>query len=241
MTESRQDPNMQLDEDRLRTSLAGMAPAAPSTGVLERVRGRVERRRHRFRSGVALCALAVAAGGVALGLEFTTGIRTASPPESGRSVAPATSTPGRRLAGPTYAPVHGADGTARSAPGPVPPPCPANVKVPTFATGRYCGPVPGPGDGLGTDGLCTGNEAGPPCGAGAGRGHLYPYTLPGSCDGLTIFDGGKWVVTLTSPTPVAPFRGWIQLERKDLAVWIAPDGAIGLVPYTGQALGTCRG
>lgn len=108
-----------------------------------------------------------------------------------------------------------------------------------MATGRYCGPAPTAGNGLGTDGLCTGQESSPPCGAGVVRDRYYAYTMPGTCQGLIIFDGQQWVSELPPVTRVPPFYVWMRLGADTLG-FIAPTGAVGFEPYHGQALNPCR-
>jgi hypothetical protein len=128
-----------------------------------------------------------------------------------------------------------------SGPGPVPPPCPTDLTVPSMATGGFCGPLPSAGNGRGDDGECTGQETTAPCCPTLVLGRYYSYTMPGSCDGLTIFDGRRWVSELPPSSPVADFDVWIALTTSDTAVWISPKGSVGLQPYAGQPLFTCSG
>ncbi len=86
----------------------------------------------------------------------------------------------------------------RSGPAPVPPPCPADQSQPAM-NGRFCGPNPTRGTGLGPSGECTGRETTPPCGPGMIAGRYYAYTLPGRCDGSLILDGRRWRSELPPP------------------------------------------
>ena len=110
-----------------------------------------------------------------------------------------------------------------------------------MTSGSFCGPAPGPGDGLGPNGTCTGKETVAPCGGGVVPGQFYSYTAPGTCSGLMTFDGKLWVSELPPPNPVPAFDVWILLSANGSVRWIAPTGSVGLEPYTGQALATCRG
>ena len=110
-----------------------------------------------------------------------------------------------------------------------------------MATGRYCGPQPLAGTGLGLNGECTGREAAPPCGPGVIPDHYYAYTMLGSCSGLIIFDGRRWVSELPPPTPVPAFDVWMRLTGSGTLGWISPRGAVGFQPYTGQPLHACSG
>jgi hypothetical protein len=46
---------------------------------------------------------------------------------------------------------------------------------------------------------------------------------------------------LPPANPVSAFDVWIQLSANGSVRWIAPTGSVGLVPYRGQALPSCRG
>jgi hypothetical protein len=124
-------------------------------------------------------------------------------------------------------------------PPPRPAPCPTDVMVPTMATGSFCGPQPTAGNGLGPDGQCTGQETGPPCGPGVVVNHYYAFTLPGTCNGLIVFDGRRWVSELPPPTPVPDLDVWMRLTSTGTVGFIGPKGAVGFVPYTGQTLAGC--
>ena len=130
-------------------------------------------------------------------------------------------------------------GGSESTPAPIPPPCAPNVTVPTFATGRYCGPTPPAGNGLGSEGVCSGAELTVPCAAGVTIGQYYAFTVPGGCDGLIIFDGRSWVSELSPPTPVPDFYVWMRLGADGTLRYISPTGSVGFTPYTGQSLNQC--
>jgi len=107
------------------------------------------------------------------------------------------------------------------------PPCPPDATEPSMGNG-YCGPEPQAGNGDGPDGLCTGREAGPPCGPSAEPGRWYPYTLAISCDAHTIFSGQRWLSTLGPPPAAeAPRHVWIQLSASDQAGVLSPTMAVG--------------
>jgi hypothetical protein len=231
-----------LDE-RIRRSLAVIAPPATSGGVLQEVRRRVSRRRRRVREGVGAVLVVLVGGGAAVGLALT-----GSPPMTAAPPAHVTTVP--RTTAPTRSPSTGSDGNFSSAgtadqglsrPAPEAPPCPAVEGVPSMEAGRFCGPSPGPGSGLGPGGTCTGTETAPPCGAGVVPGRFYAYTVLGTCSGLLLFDARQWVSELPPPNPVPAFDVWIQLGAGGTVRWIAPTGSVGLVPYTGQPLAACRG
>ena len=100
-------------------------------------------------------------------------------------------------------------------------PCPPHQAEPTM-NGAYCGPAPRPGNGLGPSGECTGRETVPPCGAGMIPGRYYAYTLPGTCDGRLILDGGHWrselPPSMRSPllrASAARFSGLLAQRRGD--------------------------
>ena len=132
-------------------------------------------------------------------------------------------------------------GGGESIPAPIPPPCAPNVTIPTDASGRYCGPIPPAGNGLGPDGACTGTEVTVPCGAGVTIGQYYAFTVPGGCDGLIIFDGQRWVSELAPSTPVPDFYVWMRLDADGTLRYISPTGSVGFNPYSGQTLNQCSG
>jgi len=120
-----------------------------------------------------------------------------------------------------------------------PPACPPGAQ-PSWV-GTFCGPPPGPGNGTGPDGECTGSESSPPCGPGAIPGHYYAYTLPERCDGRAIFDGQLWVSELPPPQEGPPMQVWMALAPGgNGAGFIAPNGAVGFRPYTGQPPSACQ-
>ncbi len=241
MAELEGGPDTEL-EDRLRTSLAIIAPPAPSSGVSEAVRGRVVRRRRRTRGVIGAALVVLVGGGTVGGLALTSGPPLAAPPPAPVASTPSTTSPARSPAGADGNPsTAGTSLGALEAPAAETPPCPAGQGPPSMATGRFCGPTPGPGNGLGPGGECTGQETGPPCGAGVVPGYFYAFTVPGTCDGLVLFDGRRWVSELPPPKPVPNFDVWIQLGTDGSVRWIAPRGSVGLEPSTGQPSGTCRG
>jgi hypothetical protein len=242
MAEFGADPESEL-ERRLRTSLELMAPPATSDGVLGGVQHRVARRRRRVREAIGAALVVLVGGGTVAGLALSSSPQLATSPSAHVTTAPSSTTP-------THSPSAGADGNPSSAgtdnqglgqPPPEAPPCPAGQSVPSMDTGRFCGPAPGPGTGLGPSGECTGDETAPPCGPGVVPGRFYAYTVPGTCNGLMSFDGKQWVSELPPPNPVPDFDVWIQLGTNGLVGWIAPIGAVGLQPYTDQTLAPCRG
>ena len=119
-------------------------------------------------------------------------------------------------------------------------PCPPDMSTPSMATGSFCGPAPHAGNGLGPDGLCTGQETRPPCGPGAVAGRYYAYTLPGSCDGRVVFDGRLWVSELPPPTQRPDMYVWMRLDPDGDLGFIAPNGAVGFLPDTGKPPSACR-
>jgi hypothetical protein len=110
-----------------------------------------------------------------------------------------------------------------------------------MATGTFCGPPPGPGNGLGPGGLCTGAERVPPCGPGVVPGVDYPYTMPGTCDGRIWFDGKQWDSELPPPTPVAAFYVYMSESTNGTVGFIAPVGAVGFTPDSAASPPPCRG
>jgi hypothetical protein len=242
MTEPGDDPETEF-EGRLRTSLALMAPPATSDGVLESVQRRAVRRRRRVRESMGAALVVLVGGGTVAGLTLTSSPQLATSPPVHVTTVPSSTTP-------TRSPPSGAAGNPSSIgaasqghgqPAPEPPPCPAVQNVPSMDTGRFCGPAPGPGSGLGPSGECTGNETAPPCGPGVVPGRFYAYTVPGTCNGLMTFDGKQWVSELPPPNPVPGFDVWLQLGTNGSVRWIAPTGSVGLQPYVGQTLVPCRG
>jgi len=124
-------------------------------------------------------------------------------------------------------------------PPPTAPPCPSAPTEPSF-TGRYCGPPPGPGNGDGPSGVCTGGETAPPCGPGMIPGRLYAYSLPGSCDGRVIIDGKVWRSELPPDHTVPALYGWVRVSADDdHAGWFGPQGALGIDPDPGQPIPVC--
>jgi hypothetical protein len=224
---------------RLRAAMSEVAPDAPATGVIADVERRAVRRKRRVRESVTAGLIVVAGGGVALGFGLSSGSQgtLAGPAATSTTSTPSTSTPG--LSGATAQ----SDGIgpglhAESAP-PTPPPCKADQHTPTTATGRFCGPAPGAGNGSAPDGTCSGTETTPPCGPGVVPGRYYAYTMPGSCSGLIIFDGKQWVSELPPPTAEPDYYVWMNLGANGTLGWISPNGAVGFEPYVGQALKAC--
>lgn len=125
----------------------------------------------------------------------------------------------------------------RQAP-PVPVPCPTYAPNPTDANGTFCGPDPGPGNGDGPDGICTGQEAAPPCGPGMVPGTFYEYSLPPGCS--MFLDGRPWY----SGLPLGNVTNmWVYLTddrfqqspTDEIARVVGPTGAISLIPGTAPA------
>jgi hypothetical protein len=228
---------------RLRHAVGALAaptgPADPA-GVTASVVHRVARRRRRTR-------LAAAAAGVVVVVGVTAGAFAAvgnggSPmrSEAGPS-APVAPRPTRNGPSNTFGPVHSSPSNGAQAPGAGPVSCPPRSTAPTLVGGELCGPPPPAGNGFGVDGECTGRETTPPCGPGVVPGRYYAYTVPGSCTGLVIFDGRRWVSELPPPSPVAPFPVWMRLDTSGQMLGsIGPDGAVGYVPDTGQPLDACQ-
>jgi hypothetical protein len=245
MTESDHQDGSRLDAE-LRASLAFMAPPASSTGVLQEVQRRVSRRR-RMREVIGGVVVVLVGGGTAVGLVVSSNPQMADAPPAHVST-PSTTVPTSTTA-PSAVASAGADGNPSagynfgglSARPPTPGPCPRDQKTPTLASGGFCGPVPGSGKGLGPGGTCNGQETHPPCGPGVIPGRFYAYSMPGTCSALVTFDGEQWVSLLPLASPIPTFDVWIQLSANGSVRWIAPSGAVGLVPYTGQALTPCRG
>ena len=107
--------------------------------------------------------------------------------------------------------------------------CPA-ITFPAFVGGSFCGPPPGPGNGNGPAGSCTGNETAPPCGPGMVAGRNYAYTLIGTCANDYI-DGRWWANEL--PGGSTPVDVWVSVNGvRDQAGWMGPNGAVGFRPTT---------
>jgi hypothetical protein len=239
MTEDEFATDGELDA-RLRAAVSEVAPDAPATGVIGDVERRAVRRKRRVRELVAAGVVVVGGGVVALGFGLSSGPpgTFAGPAVTSTTSTTLSSTSG--LAGTTAAQSDGMGPGlhAGSAP-PTPPPCKANQRTPTTATGRFCGPAPGPGNGSGPDGTCSGTETSPPCGPGVVPGRYYAYTMPGTCSGLITFDGKQWVSELPPPTVVPNFYVWMNLGASGTLGWISPKGAVGFEPYVGQTLKAC--
>lgn len=233
---------------RLRRVLKVAAPPVDGTGVTTSIARRVARHRRRVHSATAaiVVAVVVVVGVVAaVGLWSTGGARrpdrvsasvsptppaaTSTAPLRSGVVASGSNGPSVRSQLPTMGPAH------------VPALCSRDASVPSMATGRYCGPQPPIGNGLGLNGECTGQEIAPPCGPGVIPDHYYAYTMPGSCSGLIIFDARRWVSELPPPTPVPAFDVWMRITASRALGWISPRGAVGFQPYTGQPLHGCTG
>ncbi len=225
------DPNL---DRRLRSALEAVAAPADGAGVPASVARRVARHRRRVRSATATVVVVVVVGGIA-GASLSSVGRPRRPDRVSAAAPAATAPSNPRDAAGSNGP------SVRSYPAPVPPPCPTGASVPSMATGSYCGPRPPAGNGLGPDGECTGRESAPPCGPGAVPGHYYAYTMPGSCSGLVVFDGRRWVSELPPPTPVPAFDVWMRLTSGGALGWISPRGAVGFRPYTGRPLLACSG
>jgi hypothetical protein len=230
-------------DHRLRASLMLLAPPASSTGVLQDVQRRVARRRRRVREAIGGALVVFVGAGTAAGLALSAGPQlTAVPPGHVRVPRlPATTVPAPSPADVERGSSAGSPEGALSARPPTPAPCPIGQSTPSVASGSFCGPAPGAGNGLGPNGTCTGGEADAPCGPGVVPGRFYTYTVPGTCSGLVTFDGRQWVSELPPPNPVPNFDVWIQLGTDGSVRWIAPTGSVGFRPYEGQALATCRG
>lgn len=228
-------------DDRLRTSLAVIAPRADSSGVLQEVKRRVARRRRQVREAIVGSLVVLVGGGTAAGLALSASPQTtAQPPVHATTVSPSTTVPTRSPSS-TVSSSGSVEPPGLSAAPRTPAQCPVGQTTPSMASGSFCGPSPGPGNGLGPNGTCTGRETVAPCGGGVVPEQFYPYTVPGTCSGLMTFDGRQWVSELPPPNPVPAFDVWIQLSANGSVRWIAPTGSVGLELYVGQALATCRG
>jgi hypothetical protein len=105
--------------------------------------------------------------------------------------------------------------------------------------GSFCGPIPPPGNGLGPNGECTGAETAPPCGTGVVVGRYYAYTLPGTCDGVIVFDGRRWDSELPPDHRVPDMNVWMRLGGASTAGFISPNGAVGFRPDAGAPPPSC--
>jgi hypothetical protein len=225
-------------DERLRAAMSDAAPDAPAVGVRDAVERRVARRRRRVREAVAAGLVVVAGAGVAIGLELDPGPRgTIAGPAATSTTLTSTTSPQRATA--AQAQGMGAGLSDGGEAPPTPPPCKADQRTPSSATGSYCGPAPHAGNGSGPNGTCTGSETVPPCGPGAVPGRYYAYTEPGTCSGLIVFDGKRWVSELPPPVPGPDSYGWISLGTNGTLRWNSPNGSVGFQPYAGQALKVC--
>lgn len=224
---------------RLRSAMLAAAPNAPAGGVLDDVERRAQRRKRRVRESIGAGVVVMLGGFGIAGYALTSGhqLSTTNPPASTRPSTGTTSTSSTLAQATAASDGLGASGGALP---PTPPPCPAHQLTPTTASGRYCGPDPGAGNGAGPNGTCTASETAPPCGPGVVPGKYYAYTMPGTCSGLVTFNGKQWVSELPPPSTVADFYVWLRLDPNGSVGWISPNGAVGLRPYTGQALSGCR-
>jgi hypothetical protein len=227
-------------DSRLRAAMHVAAPDVSVSGVLTDVERRARRRQLRVRESIAAgVVVLLGALGVA-GYTLTAEPHLAANGPAIRS-KPAPATTSTVPVGSPYAQSSGLSaGTDSNRPAPNPPPCPAQQATPSTASGRFCGPEPGPGNGSGPDGTCTGSETAPPCGPGVTPGQYYTYTMPGTCSGLVTFDGKQWVSELPPPSPTADFFVWMRLDPTGSAGWISPSGTVGLAPYAGQTLSGCH-
>jgi len=246
MTEFDRGPDDSDLEDRLRSSLALVAPPASSTGVLGSVQRRVARRRRRAREVVGGLLVVLVGGGTAAGLALSASPQMSAVPPTQVTRLPSATvpSPSPSSGSPSSTSSASASGASQgdfNARPATPPPCPAGQKTPSMTSGRFCGSTPGPGNGLGPGGTCTGKETDVPCGPGVKPSQFYAYTVPGNCSGLMDFDGRQWVSEMPPPNPVPAFDVWIQLSANGSVRWIAPTGSVGLVPYRDQALPGCRG
>ena len=225
-------------------------PQPPFTSSVQRemVATRAQELRHRRRSltrGAAALVVILVASGITAAVVSTQPApraRTATGPSSTSRTRDQASAGQRAATDSPSAQTQAGEGMpgfgTSSAPGP-PPPCPKHALRPSDRTGRYCGPAPHAGNGLGPGGECTGLESKPPCGPGVVIDRYYAYTLPVRCDGLIVFDGRRWYATLTPPTDEPDIDVWMGLESAHSARWIGPLGSVGYIPDTGQAPPGC--
>ena len=202
-------------------------------GTLSELRGERRRRRSmksRVPVGSVGSVFAIGLVAVACGTTKTSNDSAAAPISTSTAPSSEIST--------TTAP-SSAISSFRSGPAPVPPPCPADQSQPTM-NGRFCGPNPGRGTGLGPSGECTGRETTPPCGPGMIAGRYYAYTLPGGCDGSLILDGRRWRSELPPPEPVPDMYVWVSVDAGDRAGFISPNGSVGFEPDHGQPAVACN-
>lgn len=227
-------------DDRLRTAMSDAAPDASKAGVIGAIERRAARRRRRLRESVAAGMVVLLGGAAAIGLALSSGPQgTFAGSVASTTSSTSTSGPASTTAAQAQGMGPGLHDSGAGAP-PTPPPCKADQRTPTTATGRYCGPAPYAGNGSGPDGTCTGSETTPPCGPGVVPGRYYAYTMLGTCSGLITFDGKQWISELPPPTTMPDFYVWMALGADGSLGWISPDGVVGFRPYVGQALAACR-
>ena len=82
------------------------------------------------------------------------------------------------------------------------------------------------GNGLGPNGECTGVESDPPCGAGVVPSHYYPYTLPGKCQGLIIFNRKYWISQSPPLVQIPDVAVWIRLTTADRPIAVNSYGSV---------------
>ena len=228
-------------DSRLRSAMHDVAPDAEGSDVLPEVERRARRRRRRVRESIGASVVVLLGGLAVTGFALETGpqLRATGPTAPGRP-SPTSSLPGSTPQDLTTTTGQSSSRADASQPPPDAPPCPAHQATPSTAGGRYCGPSPGPGNGSGPDGSCTGAETGPPCGHGVIPDRYYAFTMPGTCSGLVTFDGRRWVSELPPPSPAPDVYVWIRLGAGGSVRWISPSGAVSLTPYVGQPLSGCR-
>jgi len=234
-------PTDDATDARLRSALLDVAPDVPGSGILPDVERRAHRRRRRVRESIGASAVVLLGGLAVAGYALETG----TPLRANGPSVPVRPSPTTPITGSTPQSLSTASGQSfsrayGSQPPPDAPPCPAHQTTPSTVGGRFCGPSPGPGNGSGPDGVCSGTETVPPCGHGVIPDRYYAYTMPGTCDGLVTFDGRRWVSELPPPSPSPDFDVWIRLGVGGSVRWISPSGAVGLAPYVGQPLSGCR-
>jgi hypothetical protein len=223
-------PGFDTDLDRrLQSAIVAMSRPASPTGVVESIHQRVGRRTRVMRFSIGAAVVVILVGGAIAAVTLTSSNARPVSHSATKATSSTSSSPLRKV-----------PSGAQSSPPPAPRPCPANQVEPSMATGSFCGPLPPRGNGLGADGVCTGQETTPPCGPGVVPNRYYAYTLPGKCDGLFIFDGRRWVAELT-PSPDANTYVWMQLSAADAVRWIGPTGSVGFRPYSGLPVAPCSG